>query len=67
MTDDDITRMVRDLNGVDLPAARVAALAPLVRDVNARAGDAALARLTIDATPWSHATLRAETAAGEKA
>jgi hypothetical protein len=63
MTDNDLARLIREQNDVPLSAEQAAPFAALVRDVNARVAEAARQRLTIDATPWSHATLRAERAA----
>jgi hypothetical protein len=65
ITDDEVARMIRALNEAELSADSIARLAPLVRDVNARVAAAARARLTIDATPWSYLSWRAECAAGE--
>lgn len=65
ITDDDLAKVIGKLNETELRADRIARLAPLVRDVNARIAAAARARLTIDATPWSHLSWRAECAGGE--
>lgn len=65
ISDDDLARVIRALNEAEPGADCIARLAPLVRDVNARVAAAARARLTIDATPWSHLSWRAECVTGE--
>ncbi len=65
MTDDDLGRMIAELNAVTLPADRVSRMAPLVSDVNARVRGAADQRLSIDSVPWSFLTFR-ETGRGDR-
>ncbi len=66
MKEDDLLRLVRDLNGVSLPAERVGRMQPLVVDVNARVNAAADRLVTIDSVPWSFLTVRQAEGEGDR-
>ncbi|MDI4658955.1 hypothetical protein [Xanthobacter autotrophicus] len=63
MTEDDIALRVGADNGVPLTQAEARAVSAIARDLNARVAAGADQRLSLDAAPWSFATLCAEIAA----
>jgi len=62
MSETDFAGRIKADNAIALAAAEAAALERLVGDLNARVAEGALARLTLDAAPWSFSTFCAETA-----